>query len=133
MLEGPSRTLAAGTVKVKGESGEGSVAMGSGEREQDRGNVFRMVGWARPSGEYGERLKHQRSSDIPTPAYIQSATDLGVQAVQTPMQAFFSGRQSYHGGSQNDTLCFETWRQNRPPYSTVIQTSTLPRLCLALL
>jgi hypothetical protein len=86
VLEGPSRTLAAGTVKVKGESGEGSVAMGSGEREQDRGNVFRMVGWARPSGEYGGRLMHQRSSDIPTPAYIQSATDLGVQAVQTSMQ-----------------------------------------------
>ena len=59
MLEGPSRTLAAGIVKVKvkGESGEGSVAMGSGEREQDRGNVFRVVGWTRLPEVCGERLK----------------------------------------------------------------------------
>jgi hypothetical protein len=61
VLEGPSRTLAAGIVKVKvkvkGESGERSVAMGSGEREQDRGNVFRVVGWTRPPEVCGERLK----------------------------------------------------------------------------
>jgi hypothetical protein len=46
VLEGPSRTLAAGIVKVKvkvkGESGEGSVAMGSG-----KGNkiVAMYFGW----------------------------------------------------------------------------------------